>query len=35
MIIVDYGDLLKPVSAQREKRNELEGIYEEFRGIAA
>lgn len=35
MIIVDYGDLLKPVSAQREKRNELEGIYEELRGIAA
>jgi replicative DNA helicase len=35
MIIVDYGDLLKPVSVQREKRNELEGIYEELRGIAA
>jgi archaellum biogenesis ATPase FlaH len=35
MIIVDYGDLLKPVAVQREKRNELEGIYEELRGIAA
>jgi len=35
MIVVDYGDLLKPVMAQREKRNELEGIYEELRGIAA
>jgi RecA/RadA recombinase len=35
MIVVDYGDLLKPVTAQREKRNDLEGIYEELRGIAA
>ena len=35
MVVVDYGDLLKPVTAQREKRNELEGIYEELRGIAA
>jgi len=34
MIIVDYGDLLRPVSAQREKRNELESIYEEMRGLA-
>ena len=34
MVIVDYGDLLKPVSAQREKRNELESIYEELRAIA-
>lgn len=34
MIIVDYGDLLKPVSAQKEKRTELETIYEELRGIA-
>ncbi len=33
-VIVDYGDLLKPVSAQREKRNELESIYEELRAIA-
>ena len=35
LIIVDYGDLLRPVSSQREKRNELESIYEELRGIAA
>ena len=34
MVIVDYGDLLRPVSAQREKRNELESIYEEMRGLA-
>ena len=34
MVIVDYGDLLKPVSALREKRNELETIYEELRAIA-
>lgn len=34
MIIVDYGDLLRPVSVQKEKRNELESIYEEMRGIA-
>ena len=34
MIIVDYGDLLRPVSTQKEKRNELESIYEEMRGIA-
>jgi len=34
MIIVDYGDLLKPISTQREKRQELESIYEELRGIA-
>jgi archaellum biogenesis ATPase FlaH len=35
MIIVDYGDLLRPISSQKEKRNELETIYEELRGIAA
>lgn len=34
MIIVDYGDLIKPVKAEREKRNELESIYEELRGMA-
>jgi replicative DNA helicase len=34
MIIMDYGDLLRPVSTQKEKRNELESIYEELRGIA-
>ena len=35
MIIVDYADLLRPVRMQREKRNELETIYEELRGIAS
>jgi len=35
MIIVDYADLLRPVRYQKEKRNELEGIYEELRGIAS
>jgi replicative DNA helicase len=34
LVIVDYGDLLRPVSIQREKRNELESIYEEMRAIA-
>ena len=34
MVIVDYGDLLRPINAQREKRNELESIYEELRAIA-
>lgn len=36
MIIVDYADLLKPVSNKRnsEKRHDLESIYEELRGIA-
>lgn len=34
MIIVDYGDLLRPVAAQKEKRNELESIYEEMRALA-
>ncbi len=34
MVIVDYGDLLRPISVQREKRNELESIYEELRAIA-
>ena len=34
MIIVDYGDLLKPTMHFKEKRNELESIYEELRGIA-
>ena len=31
MIIIDYGDLLRPIISQREKRNELESIYEEVR----
>jgi len=34
IIIVDYGDLLRPVNYQKEKRNELESIYEELRAIA-
>jgi len=35
MIIIDYGDLLKPVVVRKEKRNELESIYEEMRAISA
>tara|TARA_R110000851_G_scaffold309089_6_gene468374 strand:+ start:1795 stop:3165 length:1371 start_codon:yes stop_codon:yes gene_type:complete len=34
MIIVDYGDLLRPVRYLKERRNELESIYEELRGMA-
>jgi replicative DNA helicase len=35
LIIVDYGDLIKPVSSRKdEKRHQLETIYEELRGIA-
>ena len=34
MIIVDYGDLLRPNTRNDEKRHELESIYEELRGIA-
>lgn len=34
MIIVDYGDLLRPSVTRKEKREELETIYEELRGIA-
>lgn len=34
LIIVDYGDLLRPVDKRKEKRNELESIYEELRGMA-
>ncbi len=34
MIIVDYGDLLRPVDKRHEKRNELESIYEEMRALA-
>jgi len=33
MIIVDYADLLRTLSARREKREELESIYEELRAI--
>tara|TARA_R100001079_G_scaffold52772_1_gene26962 strand:- start:501 stop:1871 length:1371 start_codon:yes stop_codon:yes gene_type:complete len=34
MIIVDYADLLKPTTKYREKRTELESIYEELRNLA-
>ena len=34
MIIVDYADLLAPLSKYNEKRRELESIYEELRGLA-
>ena len=34
MIIVDYGDLLKPSVATKEKRHDLETIYEDLRAIA-
>ncbi len=34
MVIVDYGDLLRPIVTRKEKRNELESIYEEMRAIA-
>ena len=34
MVIVDYGDILRPTTIFKEKRNELESIYEELRGLA-
>ena len=34
LVIVDYGDLLRPNVIRKEKRIELESIYEELRGIA-
>ena len=34
LVLVDYGDLLKPSSQMKEKRNELEEIYETLRGTA-
>jgi len=34
MIIVDYADLLRPMVIRKEKRNELESIYEELRAIS-
>lgn len=33
MIIVDYADLLRPLSGKKEKRDELESIYEDLRAI--
>jgi len=35
LIIVDYADLLRPVVVRKEKRAELESIYEDLRGIAS
>ncbi len=34
LIIVDYADLLRPVVVRKEKRTELESIYEELRGLS-
>ena len=34
MILVDYADLLRPATRGREKREELESIYEGLRGLA-
>lgn len=34
LIIVDYGDLLKPISAKQETRHELQEIYEQLRALA-
>ena len=34
LVIVDYADLLKPITVRKEKRNELESIYEDLRGMA-
>ena len=34
LVIIDYGDLLRPISGKSEKRHELESIYEEMRGLA-
>ncbi|MDB4307250.1 AAA family ATPase [Akkermansiaceae bacterium] len=34
LVIVDYADLLKPVVVRKEKRNELESIYEDLRGLS-
>ena len=34
VVIVDYADLLRPISHGAEKRHDLESIYEELRGMA-
>jgi len=34
LIIVDYADLLRPVVVRKEKRTELESIYEELRALS-
>jgi len=35
LVIVDYGDLLRPMVIRKEKRNELESIYEELRALSS
>ena len=35
VLIVDYADLLRPTVIRKERRNELESIYEELRAIAS
>ena len=35
MVIVDYADLLRPVQARKEKREELGSIYEELRALSS
>ena len=34
MVIVDYADLLRPVTFKKERRHELENLYEDLRGMA-
>jgi replicative DNA helicase len=34
MIIIDYADLMKPATSKKEKRFELESVYEDLRGLA-
>ena len=34
IVLVDYADLLRPVSVHRERRHELENTYEDLRGMA-
>jgi DNA replication protein DnaC len=34
LVLVDYGDKLKPIKNEKEKRHDLETIYEELRNIA-
>jgi hypothetical protein len=34
LIIVDYGDILRPKDIRKEKRHELESIYEDLRAIS-
>ena len=34
MVIVDYADLLRPANFKKERRHELENLYEDLRGLA-